>query len=93
MSTWQATEVAAQPGFQADTRTRTGAQIMIETLEPLASELPARAQKLVQEWAGMHRAQLDANWTRADAHQPLDTIEPCYEQPHTHSTYSQRRAT
>jgi hypothetical protein len=31
------------------------AQIVIETLEPLAGELPARALRLVQEWAGMHR--------------------------------------
>ena len=27
------------------------AQIVIETLEPLAGELPARALRLVQEWA------------------------------------------
>jgi len=38
------------------------AQIVIETLEPLAGELPARALKLVQEWAGMHRAELETNW-------------------------------
>ncbi len=52
------------------------AQIVIETLEPLAGELPARALKLVREWAGMHRAELEANWARAEAHLPLDTIEP-----------------
>jgi hypothetical protein len=49
---------------------------VIETLEPLAGELPARALKLVQEWAGMHRAELETNWARAEAHLPLDTIEP-----------------
>jgi Domain of unknown function (DUF4160) len=52
------------------------AQIVIETLEPLAGELPARALRLVQEWAGMHRAELEANWAKAEARQPLDTIEP-----------------
>ncbi len=52
------------------------AQIVIETLEPLAGELPGRALRLVQEWGGMHRAELEANWERAEAHLPLDTIEP-----------------
>lgn len=52
------------------------AQIVIETLEPLAGELPARALRLVREWAELHRAELEANWARAEAHEPLDTIEP-----------------
>ena len=52
------------------------AQIVIETLEPLAGELPARALRLVQEWAAIHRAELEANWEKARAHVPLDTIEP-----------------
>jgi len=49
---------------------------VIETLEPLAGELPARALRLVQEWAAIHRAELEANWGKAEAHLPLDTIEP-----------------
>lgn len=52
------------------------AQIVIETLEPLAGELPSRALKLVREWAQIHRAELAANWERAEGHLPLDTIEP-----------------
>ena len=52
------------------------AQIVIETFEPLAGELPARALRLVQEWAAIHRAELEANWEKARAHVPLDTIEP-----------------
>lgn len=52
------------------------AQIVIETLEPLAGELPARALRLVQEWAVIHRAELQQNWARAAAHLPLSTIEP-----------------
>lgn len=52
------------------------AQIVIETLKPLAGELPARALRLVQEWAELHRAELEENWAKAEAHLPLDTIEP-----------------
>lgn len=52
------------------------AQVEIETLEPIGGELPARALRLVQEWARMHPAELEANWARAAAHLPLDTIEP-----------------
>ncbi len=52
------------------------AQIVIETLEPLAGRLPPRAFRLVYEWAEMHREELEANWARAEAHLPLDTIEP-----------------
>ena len=52
------------------------AQIVIETLEPLAGDLPERALRLVREWAELHRGELEANWARAEAHEPLDTIEP-----------------
>jgi hypothetical protein len=52
------------------------AQIVIETLEPSGGELPARALRLVREWAELHRTELEANWARAEAHEPLDTIEP-----------------
>jgi hypothetical protein len=52
------------------------AQIVIETFEPLAGELPPRALRLVQEWAELHRAELEANWARAEERLPLVTIEP-----------------
>ncbi len=52
------------------------AQIVIETLEPLAGMLPLRALRLVREWAEMHRDELEANWAKAEARLPLDTIEP-----------------
>jgi len=52
------------------------AQIVIESLEPLAGELPPHALRLVQEWGEIHRAELEANWARAEAHAALDTIEP-----------------
>jgi hypothetical protein len=52
------------------------AQIVIATLEPLVGEFPARALKLVREWAELHRAELQVNWEKARARQPLDTIAP-----------------
>jgi hypothetical protein len=52
------------------------AQIVIATLEPLVGEFPTRALRLVREWAELHRAELQANWERARARQPLDTIAP-----------------
>jgi hypothetical protein len=52
------------------------AQIVIATLEPLVGEFPARALKLVRECAQLHRAELQMNWEKARARQPLDTIAP-----------------
>jgi hypothetical protein len=52
------------------------AQIVIETGEPLAGTLPPRALRLVREWVDIHRDELQANWAKAEAHQPLDTIDP-----------------
>jgi chromosome condensin MukBEF ATPase and DNA-binding subunit MukB len=52
------------------------AQIVIATLEPRCGELPARALRLVREWAELHRTELQANWAKARARQPLDTIPP-----------------
>jgi len=52
------------------------AQIVIATLEPLVGEFPARALRLVREWAELYRAELQANWEKARARVPLDTIAP-----------------
>jgi hypothetical protein len=52
------------------------AQIAIATLEPLFGELPTRALRLVREWAKLHPAELQTNWAKARARQPLDTIPP-----------------
>ena len=49
---------------------------MIETLAVLAGELPARALRLMHEWAQPHRAELEANWEAARARAPLASIEP-----------------
>jgi hypothetical protein len=48
----------------------------IESLEPIAGELPTRARRLVAEWAQERRAQLHDNWMRARDHRPLIPIEP-----------------
>jgi hypothetical protein len=52
------------------------AKIVIATLEPLFGELPMRARRLIREWAELHRAELEANWEKARAREPLDTIAP-----------------
>lgn len=52
------------------------AQITISSSEPLTGSLPARASRLVTEWADVHRAELEANWQHALAREPLEPIEP-----------------
>ena len=52
------------------------ATIEIATLEVLDGALPARAIRLVREWAGDHRGELSANWEKARNRLPLDSIEP-----------------
>jgi hypothetical protein len=52
------------------------ASVDIESLEVLAGRLPARALRLVVEWARLHQAELRANWDRARRHQRLERIDP-----------------
>jgi hypothetical protein len=52
------------------------ASISIETLEVTEGELPRRALAMVLEWASEHRAELRENWARAEAHVPLNDIDP-----------------
>jgi hypothetical protein len=52
------------------------ASVDIETLEVIAGTLPARARRLVEEWARARRTQLRDNWERARGHRPLISIEP-----------------
>jgi len=37
---------------------------------------PPRAQRLVLEWAALHKAELMSNWERARRHEPLSRIAP-----------------
>ena len=50
------------------------AQIVIATLEPLFGEFPARALRLVRDWAELHRMELQANWEKPRPRQPLDSL-------------------
>ncbi len=36
----------------------------------------ARARRLIQQWASLHRGELEANWERLKAGRPLERIEP-----------------
>ena len=45
--------------------------------EVLAGEIRSRtAVRLIREWAALHRAQIEANWARMKAGEPLEKIEP-----------------
>ena len=52
------------------------ASIAIDSLAVLGGALPPRAHRLVEEWANLHRAELEANWQRALALAPLEPIPP-----------------
>jgi len=52
------------------------ASIDIEDLGIIAGRLPARALRLVVEWARVHQGELRDNWARARRHEPLERIEP-----------------
>ncbi|WP_453989229.1 DUF4160 domain-containing protein [Alishewanella longhuensis] len=42
----------------------------------LEGELPKRAITFVQEWIGIHKSELEENWRRARAGEPLHYIAP-----------------
>ncbi len=52
------------------------AVIAIATGAVLVGELPSRALKLVNEWAALHRADLEANWGRAKDGGTPEPIDP-----------------
>lgn len=63
------------PHFHA----RYGGQIAVltvESLEVLRGGLPSRHERLVREWAALHRDELMRNWELARAGKPLEAIEP-----------------
>lgn len=51
-------------------------RVAIETGEIMSGSFPRRAQRHVLEWLKLHREELLANWARALAREPLETIEP-----------------
>ncbi len=52
------------------------ASIAIETLGVLEGSLPRRVQRMVEEWAELHRDELLANWQLTRDHQPPERIDP-----------------
>lgn len=52
------------------------AAIVVEDGAVLSGSLPRRALGHVQEWRQAHVAELEADWQRAKARQPLTPIEP-----------------
>ena len=52
------------------------AQIVIETGDPLAGQLPVRALRLIREWTRLHQAELRDNWEHVQARMPLASIDP-----------------
>jgi hypothetical protein len=48
--------------------------VAIETGEVLQGRLPARAARIVKEWAAEHREELLTNWQRARNLEPLERI-------------------
>lgn len=50
------------------------ALVVIATGEEIEGALPKRAAALVRQWCVEHRTELEQNWTKAQALQPLDRI-------------------
>jgi len=53
---------------------RARALFLISDATLIAGELPPTAARLVREWALAHRVELEENWRRAEAGQPLDKV-------------------
>jgi len=51
------------------------ASFSIADLTVIEGSLPARAERLVRDWAEEHRTELMSNWQRARAGEPLAKIE------------------
>mgnify|MGYP001574400456 FL=1 len=50
--------------------------LLIDNGEILEGTLSIRALRLVEEWRSLHKAELLEDWTRAQARQSLNKIEP-----------------
>ena len=53
---------------------RARALIRLSDGEVIAGELPPLATRLVREWILARRDELEENWRRARAHQPLERV-------------------
>ena len=52
------------------------ASVAIETVTIIDGALPGRIQRVLREWADLHREELMTNWTRARNGKPLLPIDP-----------------
>jgi len=52
------------------------ASLRIDNGAILEGTLGTRTLRLVEEWRSLHQTELLADWTRAQARQPLNKIEP-----------------
>ena len=48
----------------------------LDSIEVLAGSLPKRQQRLVEAWAELHQAELEASWQQLQAGQPPQPIAP-----------------
>ncbi|MDZ4657246.1 MAG: DUF4160 domain-containing protein [Bythopirellula sp.] len=48
----------------------------IQSIDIIDGNIPTRAAKLVEEWARLHRVELEAAWKQAVALQQPDRIDP-----------------
>jgi hypothetical protein len=55
---------------------RLDVEVAIATGGILKGSLPARAERLVREWAQKYRPELEENWALARGHQPVRQIPP-----------------
>jgi hypothetical protein len=63
------------PHFHAEYSGR-AVLLTIDGLEVVRGSLPLRAMRLVEEWARLHLHELQANWEKAQLHEPLVPIDP-----------------
>lgn len=52
------------------------ALLAVDDLEIIRGELPARARRLVMEWASEHHDELRQAWNRVEHEEPPGRIEP-----------------
>ncbi len=52
------------------------AEVAIDSADIMEGELPRNARRLVHEWADLRRAELNRDWSLAQAGQPLEWIDP-----------------
>jgi hypothetical protein len=52
------------------------AQIDLSSLQIINGQLPARALRLIRQWARLHAEELDYAWELAQALEPLVAIDP-----------------